>query len=387
MAVTAWVNHRGLSRLVPSLRAFRARGTAEIILGIDEGGATEQGLRLAANEFDRASVFFTTEERTFHPKLYLATGAAKGHLFVGSNNLTPGGLFFNFEAALVINTDLSPGGPPQGREIIAAAESYISRLEDDTDVCQPLGPNLEDIIRDGIYRVRDEAAPRPRQGATVIDPDADRDAFVRPVLFGRSSRQLKPRVPPGDPIPPSSLSGITGAPGGGTRTRFTGVSSTPGGTAVVGGPAPQVLRRWFRPLDATAAQHPPNVNSSPTGNIRLTQAGRDRGIDQTSYFRTEFFPGVTWTPSTEPRGTLEKTVIEMEVVIDGRSLGTHEFQISHASWREEDQGNVTTVLHVGPIAAELRATNYAGRVMTLEALASGRYRLVIDTTETGAFLR
>lgn len=77
----------------------------------------------------------------------------------------------------------------------------------------------------------------------------------------------------------------------------------------------------------------------------------------------------------------------MEVVFDGRSLGTREFEVSHASWREEGQGNVTTVLHVGPIAAELRATNYAGRVLTLEALASGDYRLVIDTTETGPFVR
>src|SRR6185503_19193707 len=99
-AVTAWTNHRGLARLLPELRGFRGRtspGVATIVVGIDEGGATEQGLQLAANEFDHAYVFSTSDERTFHPKFYMGTGPSLARLFLGSNNLTPGGLFYNFE--------------------------------------------------------------------------------------------------------------------------------------------------------------------------------------------------------------------------------------------------------------------------------------------------
>lgn len=387
VAVTAWINHRGLSRLVPALRSFRARGIAEVIVGIDEGGATEQGLRLAAIEFDRASVFFTSEDRTFHPKLYLGTGAEKALLFVGSNNLTPGGLFFNFEAALAIEVPLGVGATAQDTALAVAAESYVARLYDDTDVCKPLGPNLESIIRDPTYRVKDEAAPRARLGTSVVDPDADREPFQRSPLFGRSSRALKRRVPPGDPIPPSSVTNVAAnAAGRRVRSRPQGpVAGTPAkgvNRAAVGA---RVQRRWFRPLDATAAQHPPDPASSPTGNLRLTQA--DHAIDQTSYFRTEFYGGAAWTGSAVPQGTRETALVPMEVVIDGRSLGAREFLVSHASWREAHQGNVTTVIHLSPIAAVLRNTNYTGRVVTLEQLVSGGYRIVIDTSETGPFVR
>lgn len=390
VVVTAWVNHRALSRIVPALRTFRGRpGMAEIILGIDEGGATEQGLRLAAAEFDRSSVFFTSDDRTFHPKLYLASGATKARLLVGSNNLTPGGLFFNFEVALAIELVPTSTGPPEDGVLLRAVEDYIARLYDDTDVCKPLAPSLEEIIRDQTYRVRDEAKPRSRRGTDQIDPDADRDQVQRPRLFGRTSRPSKPRLPPGDPIPPSELgsrgrasrgSGGVGASGGTTTT-------APSAPTSAGAPAPAstpVRHRWFRPLDPTAAQHPPNPRSKPTGNLRLTQ--HDHGIDQTTYFRTELFGSLVWTSNPVARRDRETASVEMEVVVDGRTLGVRTFQVSHADYREAGQGNVTTVLHISPIADELRATNYSERVITIEQAASGSFRLVIDTAETGPFV-
>ncbi len=384
VAVTAWLNHRGLSRLVPDLRRFRDRlGTTEAIIGIDEGGATEQGLRLAAAEFDRSSVFFTSEDRTFHPKLYFGAGPDAALLFIGSNNLTPGGLFFNFEAAFKVELTPGPLGPTDDQELMAAVGEYIDGLYDDNDVCKALVPNLEDIIRNPGYRVRDEAVPRPRRGTEVMDPDADREAIYRPRLFGRTGRAVKPRIPPGDPIPPSLVGrAVPALPRRAIRlarpaTRQAGPSGAP--------PATPVRRRWFRPLDATAAQHPPDPRSSPTGNLRLTQAGH--GIDQTKYFRSEFFAGLVWTADAVPQGMRESAPAVMEVVIDGRNLGLREFVISHAAWREAGQGNVTTVIHLGAIGNELRATNYTGRTITLEQMASGEYRLMIDTAETGPFVR
>jgi hypothetical protein len=389
VAVSAWVKHRALSRIVPMLRAFRARpGRAEIIVGINEGGATEQGLRLAAAEFDRASVFFTTDDRTFHPKLYFASGVGTARLLIGSNNLTPGGLFFNYETALAI--ELAPGiaGADEDQALAQAVESYIDRLYNDTAVCIPLLPNLEAIIRDPTYRVHDEAAPRSRQGLIPLDPDADREDVQRPALFGRSSSPTKPRVPPGDPIPPSQVA-APAAPSRGRGSR----AARPGGpngppAPPVDGPAPvgrsNARHRWFRRLDATAAQHPPNPASSPTGNLRLAQAGH--GIDQTTYFRNVLFGGLAWAAHPVPQGIRETVTLPIETVIDGRSLGNRDFVVSHADYREADQGNVTTVLHLGPLANEFRATDYTGRIITLEQLSSGAYRLTIDTVETGPFV-
>lgn len=384
VAISAWVNHRGLSRLVPSLRQFRARGgTAEAIVGIDEGGATEQGLRLTASEFDRSSVFFSTEDRTFHPKVYFGVGPEVAQLFVGSNNLTPGGLFFNFEAALKVELTPGPTGSVDDQAVLSAVIAYIEALYLDVDVCKPLAPNLEEIISHPAYGVRDETAPRPRRGLEVMDPDADRQAIYRPPLFGRTTRAVKARVPPGEPIPASRVG-----------ARFPTRGLTVGTTLPVAprarrparlAPVAAARRRWYRPLDPTAAQHPPNPQSSPTGNVRLTQAGH--GVDQTSYFRQEFFGGLAWTAEAVPQGMRETASVAMQVVIDGRIVGSREFTISHAAWREAGQGNVTTVMHLGPIADELRATDYSGRVLTLEQVFSGDYRLVIDTVETGPFVR
>jgi hypothetical protein len=77
----------------------------------------------------------------------------------------------------------------------------------------------------------------------------------------------------------------------------------------------------------------------------------------------------------------------MDVVLDGRVLGARTFEISHAPWREAGQHNETTFLHLSPLSAELRATDYTGRVITIEQFVSGAYRLTIDTVETGAFVR
>lgn len=386
VAITAWVNHRGLARLVPELRAFRSRsktpGVAAIVLGIDEGGATEQGLRLAAAEFDHSYVFSTADDRTFHPKVYLASGSRRASLFVGSNNFTPGGLFFNYEAALRIEIELGKGDA-QGEALVAEAEGYLARLIGDTDVCKPLGGNLTAIIADPAYRIRDEAAPRGTRGATPVDPDADGDDQLGPGLFGKSGVPARPRVPPGQPLP-AGAGGRAPAPAR-SRTRGPRPAPAPAPARVLSAAPVGVIRRWFRPLDATAAQHPPKVGSSPTGNIRLTQEAH--GIDHTTYFRVEFFGTAVWVGTPEARGLRETTAVEMEVVIDGRSAGLMRFEISHAPWREAGQGNVTTVLHVGPLSPALHIADYTGRVLTIEQTAGGTYRLIIDTVETGPFRR
>jgi hypothetical protein len=67
--VAAWAKASGLRRIQPMLQAFRKRGgTARILLGIDEGGATVEGLHAAIDQFDEKSVLFDAKSGTFHPK-------------------------------------------------------------------------------------------------------------------------------------------------------------------------------------------------------------------------------------------------------------------------------------------------------------------------------
>lgn len=73
----AWMKRSGLSRLQQHLTSFRQQGgSAVAIIGIDEGGATRQGLELALEMFDSVYVFHDPASRTFHPKVYVASSSS-----------------------------------------------------------------------------------------------------------------------------------------------------------------------------------------------------------------------------------------------------------------------------------------------------------------------
>jgi HKD family nuclease len=105
--LVAWAKENGLQRIRPLLSAFRERGgTARIILGIDEGGASVEGLRDAISDFNEATVVHDAS-RTFHPKLYIVDGETASVIVAGSGNMTRGGLFANYEAGVCLDLDLT----------------------------------------------------------------------------------------------------------------------------------------------------------------------------------------------------------------------------------------------------------------------------------------
>src|SRR5690348_11934629 len=83
-------------------RAGYGGGTARIILGIDEGGASIEGLRSAISDFDQATILHDTSG-TFHPKLYIVSCKTASVIVVGSGNMTRGGLFENYEAGVCLD--------------------------------------------------------------------------------------------------------------------------------------------------------------------------------------------------------------------------------------------------------------------------------------------
>ncbi len=142
--VTAWGKQSGLGRLAPSLKRLRAGGgKAEVVLGVDEGGATIEGLRLAHALFDSAWIFHDPGARTFHPKMYAVQSEQRATLVIGSGNLTRGGLFTNYEIATAARLDLAD---PKDASHLADARSYFDRLLA-TDLCRPLNDDLIDELR------------------------------------------------------------------------------------------------------------------------------------------------------------------------------------------------------------------------------------------------
>lgn len=106
--VVAWAKRSGLRRAADDLKSIRDRGGKVLaIVGVSEGGATEQGLSALMLQTDESHVFHDAG-RTFHPKVYLADADQRALLLVGSNNFTAGGLAWNYEAGLWCELVLQP---------------------------------------------------------------------------------------------------------------------------------------------------------------------------------------------------------------------------------------------------------------------------------------
>lgn len=238
----AWAKRSGLSRLREDVLDFRRRGgDAFIIIGIDEGGATKQGLELALTIFDEVYVFHDRSSRTFHPKVYLLRAEGNACLIVGSNNMTLGGLYNNYEATLICDLDLAID---EDRELYQQVSDWFGILRSD-QVCKPLDAELLDVLKSNPdYRVGDEdnprrEAPQEREDYDGVIPD-DMDSGV----FGASSSRKKGFAPPLETKSPPKGQG-----------RSADSPETPN----VG----KAKLLWHKRMSASDAQQPSNPSNKP----------------------------------------------------------------------------------------------------------------------------
>jgi hypothetical protein len=369
--IVAWAKRSGLGRAASDLKVIRDRGGKVLaIVGVSEGGATEQGLKALIDMTDEAYVFHDSG-RTFHPKLYMADAEDHALLLVGSHNLTAGGIAWNYEAGLWCTLNLALDAD---RQVLDDVIAYFDRLRADTAVCLPLdSSSLASMLADGSLLIQNEdTKAKPK----VSEPDApeDTDSTVitdeepTPHVFGKSHEKKrraptlasrKPKLaPPRQPAP------VVGSVPG-TRPQIT------------------VVKRWFKRLDSTDAQQPPGVNSNPTGNLRLSQ--ENFSIDHTTYFFQVFFGGLDWRPNA--RNTqMAEVWVPMQTVVTGDYLGEVNLRVSYWPKRIAGQGNISTVLHWGDLGQRLRENNYIGLYVTLERGSGDEFALTISDQLVGGFL-
>lgn len=363
-ASVAWAKRSGLARVRPNLDAIAERGAVQLIIGIGEGGATRQGLELALEISSEVYVFHDPTGRTFHPKVYLGTGTENGLLLAGSHNLTAGGAYFNYEAGIMCQLEFTK--EPDQR-LADDVRSFFSRLISDQEVCLRLDHQLlADLIADPVYRIGDEDAHRKSAAAGTPD-DTDSvtgDETGRTPIFGRSKS------------PKRSRAAVQAA----ERTRPNQRPAQARATR----PPRHAVKRWWKKMSGSDAQHPPQPTSAVTGALRLAKAGHP--IDHTTYFRNDFFGDAHWETAGTSDPTYEKCFVEMDVDINGTGLGVMPFRVDYKPGRIAGQGNISTVLKWGGLGARLRSEDHASEFTVLERLADGTYRLSIQAGEPQDFM-
>jgi len=380
--VVAWAKRSGLDLVRASLDIIRARegGSTRLIVGIDEGGATQEGLMLARELFEAVHVFHVDTWRTFHPKVYVARGDAVARVLVGSNNLTAGGVYYNYEAGLECVLDLSIS---EDHALLDQITRYIEQLRDDAAVCLPLDDDLYDeLVRNPRYRVRQETVekpPVPEEDPADLPDNVDAPGApgaedqLPPSVFGQSStkKRHRPSVPAGVASPP--ITSIPAVPR--PQSSPKRISRGTGGT---------VVKRWTKELTNSDAQQKLTANTQITGNLKLTQAGHP--INHETYFRHDFFGPAAWASEPKPRGELETAEIDVEVLIDGTSVGVHRMVVDHADYRIADQSNVPTWLKWKEFGEHLQQHDQRDKTVSLERFADGTYRAHIAAVASGPFL-
>ena len=368
--IVAWAKRSGLSRAALDLQAIHARGGKILtIAGLSEGGATEQGLRALLDLSDETYVFYDAS-RTFHPKVYLASGDSHALLLVGSHNLTAGGLAWNYEAGIWCELDLTF---EPDKKILNDVVTYFNELIADTNVCVTLNSSsLAAMLADSSLLIQDEdsrSKPLSNQPDTPEETDSANgiQGDSATAVFGKS-QQAKRKAP----VPPPRTPAV--AP---PRKPAPIIGSVPGIRSPI-----SIVKRWYKLLEATDAQQPPGANSNPTGNLRLSQ--EDFSIDHTTYFFKVFFGGLDWRPSARVTN-MQEVWVPMQTEIVGDYLGEVMLRISHLPSRISGQGNVPTVLHWGDLSARMRGNNYVGKYVTLERGNENQFRLTIADQATGPF--
>jgi PLD-like domain len=366
-ASVAWAKRSGLIRVRQSLETIRDRGIAQLIIGISEGGATRQGLELALEIASEVYVFHDPTGRTFHPKVYLCSGTQHGMLLVGSHNLTAGGVYYNYEAGLRCQLNLTD----EADQLLATnVHNFFDRLISDQEVCRRLDHQLlAALLDDSTYRIGDEDIRRRRSspaedevGAPEDTDTVTEDETDRAPIFGRSAS-------------PKRSGPVTGPTASRTFPQHP-IKASPIES--------HAIRRWWKKMSASDAQHPPRPTSAVTGNLRLSKAGHP--IDHKTYFRHDFFEDAHWERADPDDPAYEKCFVEMDVEVDGDHLGVMPFRVDYKPGRIADQNNVPTVLKWGGLGARLRGEDDTDEFVVVERLADGSYRLSIQANEPQDFL-
>jgi HKD family nuclease len=143
-AAIAFIKRSGTKHIQKPLTDFINRGGAAIITaGIDVGGTTSeaiQDLLAALQEKGQLFIFHNANSSTFHPKTYLFKNKDEAKVFVGSTNLTEGGLYTNYEAGFYVVLNLKE---KEDIELLARIESALDEWsKPDEGICYPVNAEI-----------------------------------------------------------------------------------------------------------------------------------------------------------------------------------------------------------------------------------------------------
>lgn len=188
--VSAFASLQAVLRLKTRLVTLKNAGaTVRIVVGVDMGGTSKEVLKELASWPVDVFVFKNKKSGvTFHPKLYIVESSANARVFLGSNNLTDGGLYGNYEGAVCVHYEL-----PEDAVLFNQAKQQLKRFIDPSG---PIGQRLDGPLLARLIQRReipDEAEARRRRRVARGDGAAMSPEVAS--VFGFESTRGAPALP------------------------------------------------------------------------------------------------------------------------------------------------------------------------------------------------
>ena len=337
--IVAYVRQSGLIHLRDSILKFKiSGGKIKAVVGIDQKLTSIQALQLLLSFCDEISVYHNEKPvNTFHPKIYAFERIRKrGIVFVGSSNLTEGGLYTNYESNSYAEYDLTKTN--QKKEF-AVFKQMFENYSRPSKLSKKLTNELIKKLSKSGYLSDEE------KGETAIRKSMGRGKTQRSALFGTETIHAPYREHLTLKQKPSKKQKKKNV------VMFSG----------------KLL--WLKENLPSSDVQDVKKGTAPTGGLRLTQANwkvSGNVIDQTTYFRQTVFVGLDWKKEkTAP--FVEVAEASFRLRIDGKEIGQQTLKIRHKPSGEAGQHNYTTLISWGKFNKQIGSLRLTGKTLSLYA--------------------
>lgn len=188
--VSAFVSVQTIMRVKQQVLALKeSRVDVRFVLGIDLGGTSQEVLKeILGWDIDVRIVKHRIPGHTFHPKLYLFEWTDHATIIIGSNNITEGGFFGNYEGAARVTYSL-----PEEADAFGNACGELDRF------LQPVGPVVyqltEEFLGELIARGDVPTEAEARKGRDVATKTKKASAEKGEPIFGTEDIAPPPPLP------------------------------------------------------------------------------------------------------------------------------------------------------------------------------------------------
>lgn len=143
--IVSFAKKSGASRIQNALQQFRKNGgVIKAVVGFDNQGTTKQGLEKLMRLSNEVYVYHDAKPfQTFHPKTYIFEKERKrAKVYMGSSNLTQGGLFTNYETNVELEFNLEDADDMLKFNSIKKLFNTYSDTDDKNNRCKLLNKSL-----------------------------------------------------------------------------------------------------------------------------------------------------------------------------------------------------------------------------------------------------